>query len=754
MKHAYCIFLMILFFFGSGITTLLADIPQVSIRDINTYDEPIETMQDLIHHPLNDELIEITAIVSSYPRNSGLATPDFDDPNNTTIGRIHVFVIDTLAYSEGRAGMGLQLVVSGEGLNTLENLERGTIITLRGRVSYYRFGNTYTAQFNTDDIDYVGSVWNDSEFQKYQELLEPWVISLSEINEAGPSGNTARLENYTTYIGQYIKLENAVVINRDLTSNRPWMYIEHDGVIAYNRDTSLRFRNDRTQGYRQGYNFRRLDGEDGLYEPPPPGAVINYSGYVVPNSFDGDNVEDNNNPAMAIVAMEDGVRWLGLGAAATRFTNENLPSGYPYQIPVDLEVIGFPPEVVNYSISNTTPAVTENVEINFTVVPSDDDVEIEKVELEYWANGSSTIVELQGTNGQYSYSFPTFDDLTSVIFEIRVTDSNGIGGVLRDGDPDEDMETQSLRFFVVESEVNSISIISRTSDGNRGPSPLTGLSQVPVNISGVVIADSTDGYIVIHDSNEPWSGVFLYPDETTWPLRRGDRISITSTEVLNTTPANNNFAHVTYLRDPVFEVVEQGVEYEAYIPVVTSLELSNEEDRGAPYEGMVVRVENAYVVTNQADAPNNDFGEWMFASGTPDDDYPGVRVRYNLAQNELRVRAPILLNFNDDIKPGAGIQSVQGVYGYSHGNGKLTMRSENDVVAEDVLFYPSRALPIFMPADGAEITAATHIQIQWAASRERNDKDLTYIFLMTSEGDTDFENPLIKEEATDHETPR
>jgi hypothetical protein len=743
MKKIYQAFICGLFVFALGITSAHADIPRITIKDLNSYEVTPETFQDVQNHPMRDSLVEFTAMVSSYPRNSGLASFNAE---TGAIGRIHVFVIDTTAYSQERDGMGMQLVVDGPGLNTLENLERGDIITVRGELTF--FGNV--AQFNTDDIISEGNVWEDPDFEKYRSLLDPWIIPLSELNRVVDTGIEARFDNYTKYHAQYVRIEGAVIQNRDLTSTRPWMYIGDSGVIAYNRDTSLRYRNDRTAGYRDGYNYRRIassgpqppsgQDEDGLYEPPPPGAVINYSGYVVVNTFDPDNLEADNSAAFAIVAMEDGVRWLGLGNDAIRYTNENLPGFYPYEIPNDLEIIGFPPIFSNYSISNLTPTSTEAVTVNISVAPATDDATVTRVVLVYTVDGDQTEEELSGSNGNYTFTFPTFPDLTSVRFEIRATDSNDITGTIRDGDL-LDGEQLALRFFVLDSAVDNIASITRTSDGMRGPSPLFGLGEIPVDITAVVVADSADGFIVIHDKAEPWSGLFLEPDPQTLSLRRGDRINVTATEVGNTN-TNNNFANITFLDSPVFEVLESGVDYQQYIPVVTTNELTGQDHRGAPYEAMVIRIENAHVATSQADAPASDFGEWAFASGNPGDGHPSVRVRNNVAQNSLRILTNFSGSYNDDIKTNALLEYVQGVYGYSHGNQKLTMRKPDDVKPVEDMFYPTRVFPIFLPANNAQFTVSRNLEAQWAATIDRDGDDVTYIFALSTPGDETFQSPL------------
>ncbi len=82
--------------------------------------------------------------------------------------------------------------------------------------------------------------------------------------------------------------------------------------------------------------------------------------------------------------------------------------------------------------------------------------------------------------------------------------------------------------MVLESALNAIAQVTTTPDGERGPSQLFRLGTLPMDITAVVVADSLDGFIVVHDKAEPWSGIFIEPGEKSGSLRRGDRILITS----------------------------------------------------------------------------------------------------------------------------------------------------------------------------------------------------------------------------------
>src|SRR5690606_23861315 len=131
-----------------------------------------------------------------------------------TIGRIHTFVVDTNAASMGLDGMYIQIVDAAR-FELIEQLNRGDILTIEGRMSYFAQGTSWGSQFNTTAVTLVGNVFEDSKFEKYQPLLEPTVVTVDEINRKLPDGTfEGRIENYTRYVNRYVRIENTSVINR------------------------------------------------------------------------------------------------------------------------------------------------------------------------------------------------------------------------------------------------------------------------------------------------------------------------------------------------------------------------------------------------------------------------------------------------------------------------------------------------------------------------------------------------------------
>ncbi len=213
---------------------------------------------------------------------------------------------------------------------------------------------------------------------------------------------------------------------------------------------------------------------------------------------------------------------------------------------------------------------------------------------------------------------------------------------------------------------------------------------------------------------------------------------------MGNTNTNPNFNHLTYLIEPEFEVIATDVAYEDYIPVVTTADIAGDGQSAVPYEAMVLRFEDVYVVTNQADAPASDFGEWLFASGTPEDEHPAIRVRFNMAQNSLRTLTNFPESYNDDIKPGVQLEYIQGVMGYNYGNNKITMRKPDDVKPVIDMFYPSRVFPLFLPSNKTTFTVSRNLESEWASSTDRDGDEVIYFFALSTPVDTTFVNPLFK----------
>lgn len=721
---------------------------RVTINELNTYEDGLTTVDDLPNHPLVNEMVEFTAIIVGYPRNSGLASYNAD---LNRIGRIHVFVVDTTAASEGRDGMYMQ-IVQGSGqdtFNEFEGLERGDIIDVTASLTF--FGNT--VQMSVDEIGFNFESVFDAGNERYLDLLEPTVVTMEEVNFLASDGYNVNLENYTKFANRYVKFEQATVINSlQADEGRPWFYIRQGNGNIYTTDYSLRFRNDRTNtGYRDGYNWRRA--EDGPYRPPEPGSIIDLSGFLVINTFDPDNV-DGAETTFNIAPWGDGVIWRGEGDDVVRTEPDNHPN--------DLNVIGNSPVFSNFTLSpGTTPTTDDDVEISISISLEPEHT-LNSVKVDY--NSTDDAIEpaiedmIHEGDGTYSFTFPSFAGFTNVTFSIVVDfdinfDGQSINVVrhLTDGTAIEDGIIIG-NYFVQDDVINSISTIQKTSDGSRGDSPLTGFEELEMDITATVVSTFEDGFIILHDSNEPWSGIALGHGGSNLPQdirdwQRGDVIHITQADVRSD---NTN----TFLDNVIWTKVDSHTNWEDMVPVVTVLDLVNDEDLGKPYNDMLVQLTDTYIYTRFPDAPSN-FNEWAIADD-PRDIAKSLRINNNHGANSIRAGDNIPNQLNLDLREDSEFSSIFGVVHFSFSNPKLALRSLDDITPVEDFTYPMRTIQLFDITNESESTASplvvdSDLTVSWQTSIDFDGDEVEYIFKMYENGDIELESPVLTANTFDNE---
>jgi hypothetical protein len=465
---------------------------EVMVRDLHEYDFELQSQADLPDHPLVGEEVTFDAVIVSYPKNSGLASIT----SAGVPGRIHLFVTDVNAITEGEEGMSIQIVVEGAQRTTLEGLFRGDVIRVTGDLGF--FGNV--SQFDASDVELLGNITDG--YEDLEPLLEPTTMSLTDLNrETEQEGVHEWIsENYTSNIHRYVKFEGLEVIDRLIADNgRPWFILSDGNTILTSNDTSLRFRNDRGLGYAYdpeedeglGYNWRRLDESlDGPFQPPAPGSIVDISGFVVVNTFDpGGFDESSAQSTLKIAPWDDGVVWQNDGVdPADRLTPEGWPN--------DLVVQGFAPILNNFSVTSSDQVLNDDqVTVSVDVLLPEVDYTLESVEIEYMAypyteDEGTLVTEAMTSDGGDSYSF-TFDaqaDFTTVNFEVIATAST----------PDAVVTTaRETGTFFVESATQTSPVVMTPAAG-------TFINQVSVSLSS-----ATDGAVIYYTTNGD------DPDETS-----------------------------------------------------------------------------------------------------------------------------------------------------------------------------------------------------------------------------------------------
>jgi len=423
MKKIYtiCMALLITAFAGIDMLHAQSDPAEVTVRDLQTYENPLTSQADLPGHPLTGELVTFDAVVVSYPKNSGLASIT----SAGVPGRIHVFVTDVNAAEMGPDGMSMMLVVDGVNRETLEALIVGDVIRVVGTLTF--FGNV--SQFSTTDVTQLGNVSLDEEYEDLVDLLEPTLINLSAINVPSEMQGLHRwnTEGYSNFNHRYVKIENLQVIDvGEFLPGRFYITLSDGISILYTTDTSLRFRNDRGFGYgynpdteqSSNYNWRRLSEDlDGPFTPPAAGSIVDVSGYIVVQANDNSGFNESSiQSTLKITPWDDGILWTQDGDDTEfRFT-EGINN--------DLVVKGFPALVDNVELS--VEEVTSSDEVTVTaqiLLPEDDytlgDVTITYEALSYDEDSTEEVSGIMtGDGSTFSFTFPAFGDFTEVSYTI------------------------------------------------------------------------------------------------------------------------------------------------------------------------------------------------------------------------------------------------------------------------------------------------------------------------------------------------
>lgn len=605
---------------------------QVTIREINDIpDENIEQLislggsatidqiTELTEPPLLGEEVSITAVVLTDPYNSGLATPD-----NGVPGRIHMFVRDMAAETEGFEGMGMQVV---DGSLVVTELLVGDVVNMTGTVN--RFG--LTIQFSPSSFEVIGALDPDD------PLMQPVVVSTEDVHTFIADGDPFdrmqfNWENYEALNNQFVRFENAQVVNSiRADQGRPAYLISspETETLVDSYDPSLRFRNDRTNTYDSPpYNVRPADDP---FIPPPAGAFINLDGFLVAvsSNFNYPGLGQPNGAIFSIAPFEDDD--LVITETPPIFGDIGAPAGIP----------GDEPVTISAEITPDPERTIESATLFY----------------EFSTGGGEQSVAMTNTGGDtYEATIPAAADGAFVTYYLSATDSQGATST---------SPVQSYR--VLFDGITDIEHVQRTASGGPGDSPFTGLT-TEMDIEAVVMSDpETSGFLMIQDDPalEPWTGVFveITLDIAGLNLQPGDRVTITEATI------GENF-NVTELQEPTLTRTGTGEPY-AYKVVPTGL-LAQDVATAEAHEGMALRFEDVIVTHTNADGPDGEpgFGEFQVSSDGSEEN----QVRVDDASDAFPT------DFNvEQINNGTQIEFVQGLWYFSFGNYKLLPESLDDI---------------------------------------------------------------------------
>jgi hypothetical protein len=582
---------------------------------------------DFLYNDLVDQSVQFTAVVLSNPRNSGNSTP-----NSETMmpSRISIFVRDTTAVHDGNAGMSIQVVDGSYEDNGTLLLAIGDVVTFTGTVDPF----FTTMQFApSSSVEVLGSY---EDFGFPDTILDPVTISGTDaVNHAVGADDdvVVNWNNFADYNGEFIRIEDAVIWDRDISGDRPLYYVTTDGgaTVIPGYTLSLRFRNDRINTY-NSVEFNPLTE---AWTPPAAGAVVDIEGFL---SFGG------GGPDFA-------------GRAAT---SGALLKISPWEDDDFVVTVAAPepPAVEDPTRPDALVPADTPFDISVEATPGTDQT-MDTVEIIYFtdANDTEMSVTAANTSGDiYTAQIPGQPEGTFVIFKGKATNANN--GVT---------ESDWVEFRVL-SVIDEIKDITQTFGfGAYGESPFLDMV-VPMDIDATVqTSPQESGLITLQDDPDvnPWTGVaaraFGRADFVA-ALSKGDVINMTEAEI-------GDFRDALQLDDVVFTQVSTGGDPIADL-LLPSTDILSDHDVAQAHEGMILRFEN--VVITEADAG---FGETGFTS-------LGATEDFQMIMDDSSELYPDGYDPDNFFNDGEVFSFIRGTLFDSFGDHKLLPESLEDDIGE------------------------------------------------------------------------
>ncbi|MCS6916221.1 MAG: T9SS type A sorting domain-containing protein [Chitinophagales bacterium] len=319
------------------------------------------------------------------------------------------------------------------------------------------------------------------------------------------------------------------------------------------------------------------------------------------------------------------------------------------------------PVVSNVKLSIPVPSTSQSQTVSATITDADGTVASATLLYSVGLGNTSfqSVPMLQsGGNTWTGVIPPQGPDSIYVNYWIKAVDNSGYVTNFPDS-----LATNSF-YWVKNDGVNSLKDIQFNPTGSGTPF-LAGKWLTNMNVEGIVMATigfSDLGLTTIQDGPGAWNGIFLRGQNLN-PLKRGDRIKITSGKVFES-------FNVTYLDSITYLVLSSGNPlYEPYAG------LSAEDIRTGvfaatePFEGVLLGFTDIYVVNQNPDAPSN-FGEWAVDHNTSDN----IGLRCDDYSNDIN------FDFNlDSLSLNQKLDYLYGVLYFSFSNWKLLPRNKNDI---------------------------------------------------------------------------
>lgn len=599
--------------------------PLVSIHDIQyKSDAALGVDDDLSDY--EGDTVTVQGLVIFDPCTYALST------SGTRMG---TFLSDV---SDGTAWSGLTVLIDSAAIvfdGTLEDLNNATLF-----VDNFQIGNI---------VECVGIV---STFDGLTQFLilpeETSVIGFGTpptaysttidqfMQSDGAGGQVIQTLTGEPYENVYVQFDNVFVT--DVTYNAAsmrwtWFLQDLDGNKIQIRDISGYYRNDVS-----------TDDECNIWSGGVAGEVATPDEFIAP----------------ALGTYLSYVRGVAVEfSVSTQYAIAPL-------VPDDIgPALAVPPVISNIKRNPVVATPDEAVTVSATITDLDGFVVSASVNYSYGiGNTGFTTVSMTNTGGDtWEGDIPgPGTDSTYVNYYITATDD--FGNVINYPSP-----SAPYIYIVYEDGIHSIVQIQNTPflSGNS----VWANDSIPTMDIEAYVTSTTQTYdlglVAVQEGSAAYQGIFIksVPGDGTEQLNRGDKIKITAGKVIEE-------FNVTKLSNITYTLISQMNPLPAFVtgldPVDVDAKVYNETE---PYEGMLVKFDNAFVTSNNADAgAGGAFGEWRVnTSNTPEvgmrcDDY-SYEIDFDFGPDTLTM--------------GESLSYIQGLMYYSFSNWKLLPRDKNDI---------------------------------------------------------------------------
>lgn len=551
-------------------------IPQANIDALNAFGVNL-TLGDinpgfcqglLYDGTLCGEDVQFTAVVMSDPLNSGLASVDGDTGQP---GRIHVFVRDITALTEGdgNEGHGIQLV-DGSNLGLI-NLIKGDVIDVVANIGPFNL----TQQLVPISINASLALGGFIDPNGGSPIFDPIIVSTADVNkDMGPEGAIqVNWDNIAKIRGNFVRFENVTLLQRASGDRPDWNFTDDANPAAGETsvsiyDTSIRYRNDKSD---YPIDFNKREDE---FVPPVPGTLFNIQGFL---TYPGQTGSDPfglavpNGHILALNPMADS----------------------------DLEILESPIQVARVEFDSVPGSAGKGV-ISADIVIAEGRF-LSTAKINFFTDLDATVVSNNPSappaGDTYPFEIDAQPNGAFVTFWIDATDDGGGS-----------FTTEIFHYRVIDGGISDIEHLQRTQDDVEGDGPFAGWT-LDMDVTAVIQWQqegrfSSDGYLQDTDANGLWSAIY-YRENDLGREAVGTQVRITRARI----EESNG---LTRLRDVEY-TVEGSVT--PFAPKIVTTTMLADRDIAEAHEGMTVRVEGPHVTATNADGPNSGpFGEFNISS--------------------------------------------------------------------------------------------------------------------------------------------